>query len=139
MVRSAKPARVTLVAAAVGLALAGCGTSDDRDQVRALTERFYTAIEADDGAAACAALSAAVVRAIEDQEGRPCARAVGSLRLRSASIDRVQVYVTSAKVDLGGESAFAGRTADGWRLSAVGCRPVAGDPAERPFDCEAQD
>ena len=43
--------------AAVVVGVAGCGQSDDRDRVRAITQRFLAAVEADEGVTACGALS----------------------------------------------------------------------------------
>lgn len=128
---------------AVALVLAalagGCARDDDRETVQTVTDRFYAAFESDDGAAACAQLSTDTREELESQEQEPCAEAIGSLQLDGGDPSRVQVYVTNAKADLTtGESAFLSLTADGWRLSAVGCRPVGGKPADRPYDCELE-
>jgi hypothetical protein len=134
--------RATRVLAAVAVAclpLAGCGQSDDRAEVRSVTERFFAALEADDGAAACAALSTDTRAALEDEAQRECREAVTELRLEGGPPTRVQVYVVSAKADFpSGESAFLSRTQEGWRLSAVGCEPQRGKPADEPFDCAAE-
>ena len=127
---------------AVALVLAamagGCGRDGDRDAIRAVTERFYAALDAGDGAAACAGLSTDTRSALESEEQSPCAEAVGSLEVEGGDLTRIQVYVTNAKADLAsGESAFLSHTEDGWRLSAVGCQPV-GKPADRPYDCELE-
>ncbi len=45
--------RLFVLVLAALLLVAGCGTSDDRDQARATVERFYDAIRTDDAAAAC--------------------------------------------------------------------------------------
>jgi hypothetical protein len=117
----------------------GCGRSGDREAVRAVTEHFLAAVEADDGEAACADLSTDTRKELESQEQRDCRDAVGELQLEPGATDRVEVYVTNAKVDLAsGQSVFLSRTREGWRLSAVGCEPEAGEPAERPFDCELE-
>ena len=43
----------------------------------------------------------------------------------------LELYLTNAKADLdNGESAFLSLTADGWRISAAGCKPGDGPPAE---------
>jgi hypothetical protein len=116
-VRRAAPAAALLLAAA----LAGCGTSGDRDQARAVTERFYAAVRSHHGRAACP-------------------KAVGDLRLKGGKVVRARVYITNAVVELtGGESAFLGREPDGWKLSAVGCRLDRAKPRDRPAECEAQD
>jgi len=121
------------------LATAGCGRSDDRAEVRSVTEHFLAAFESGDGQAACADLSTDTRKELESQEQRDCREAVGELQLEPGATDRVEVYVTNAKVDLAsGQSVFLSRTQEGWRLSAVGCEPEAGEPAEQPFDCELE-
>jgi hypothetical protein len=117
----------------------GCARGGDREAVQAVTDRFYAAFEADDGAAACAQLSTDTREELESQEQEACAEAIGSLQLDGGDLTRIQVYVTNAKADLtSGESAFLSHTADGWRLSALGCQPVEGKPADRPYDCELE-
>jgi hypothetical protein len=122
----------------VGSAVGGCGQRDDRDAVRTVTERFYAALEADDGERACEQLSESTRAELESQERRPCPEAVTELELQGGGISRIEVFVTNAKADLaGGESAFLARGAEGWRLSAIGCRPQD-EPSKRPFDCELE-
>jgi hypothetical protein len=131
-------ARRALIAVAVAgatLAATGCGRAGDRSQARAVTERFYGAVQRGDGATACEQLSADTRSNLESQEGKPCRRAITSLGLGRARVTRVQVFLTNAKVDLAdGHSAFLGHGPDGWQLSAVGCS-AQGKPADRPFDC----
>lgn len=135
-------ARRVLVAVAVlaaAVPAAGCGRSGDREQARAVTERFFSAVQRHDGGAACAQLSTDTRSEVESQEKKPCAEAIGSLDLQPARVRSVQVFITSAKADLaGGESAFLSFGPEGWQLSAVGCRPQGGKPADEPYDCEAQ-
>jgi len=134
-----RPAVVSVLAVLAVLATAGCGRSGDRAEVRTVTEHFLTAFEAGDGQAACADLSTDTRKELESQEQRDCRDAVGELELEPGAPDRVEVYVTNAKVDLAsGQSVFLSRTKEGWRLSAVGCEPEAGEPADRPFDCELE-
>ena len=95
---------------AVALLLAafagGCGRDGDRDAVRSVTERFYAALDAGDGDAACARLSTDTRTALESEEQQACAEAVGSLEVEGGDLTRIQVYVTNAKADLSsGESA----------------------------------
>ena len=131
--------RLAIVLVLAALTTAGCGRSGDRAEVRTVTEHFLAAFEADDGEAACADLSTDTRRELESQEQRDCRDAVGELELEPGAPDRVEVYVTNAKVDLAsGQSVFLSRTKEGWRLSAVGCEPEAGEPADRPFDCELE-
>jgi len=131
--------RLAIVLVLAALATAGCGRSGDRAEVRSVTEHFLAAVESGDGQAACADLSTDTRKELESQEQRDCREAVRELQLEPGATDRVEVYVTSAKVDLAsGQSAFLSRTQEGWRLSAVGCEPEAGEPAETPYDCELE-
>ena len=132
--------RVALVLALLASwVAAGCGTADDRDQARAAVERFYAAIGEDDGEGACDELGESLVEEVESQTGRSCPEAITGFEYEGGSVASTEVYVTNAKVDLGsGESAFLGREADGWKLSAIGCKAEDGKPGDRPFDCEVE-
>lgn len=129
--------------AAVGASalLAGCGTTDDRSQVREVAERFYAAIDADRGEEACGLLSGPAREALEGQTGQSCGRVITRLDYedKNATVVSARVFITNAKVDLGsGESAFLSREARSWKLSAVACAPEGGKPRDRPFDCELE-
>ena len=137
-VRSVRPPQAVR-AALVAALLAGCGTSDDRAQARAAVERFQSALQHGEPGAACAQLTPAAAEQLTSQAGEPCARAVGELDVSPAPVAAAEVFVTSAKVDLqGGESAFLEREPAGWKLSAVGCEPQEGKPADQPFRCELE-
>jgi hypothetical protein len=116
--------------------VAGCGRDADRADARTVTTRFLAALERGDGEAACAQLSPDTRAALVDEEQKPCRDAVGSLGLQASPVTRLQIYVTNAKADLAnGDSAFLSQGAQGWRVSAVGCRPARGKPADAPYDC----
>ena len=138
MSRAARgPALVTC--ALLTAIVAGCGQDTERDEARAVVERFTAAVRADRGRDACAQLSVAASDQLEGQSGEPCSVAVTRLRLETGAVLGTHLYVTNAKVDLrGGQSAFLGREPRGWRLTAVGCHPVDGEPRDRPFDCELE-
>jgi hypothetical protein len=124
--------------AAVALGAAGCGQSDDRATVRAATQRFLAAYEADEGETACAALSQDTRKELESQESKPCAEAIGQVELEPGAVTRVHVSLTNAKVDLAsGESLFFSEQHAGWRIAALGCTPQ-GKPTVMPFDCELE-
>jgi hypothetical protein len=128
-----------LCLALLAILAAGCGAGDQRAHVRIVTERFLAAVAGGDGRAACAELSPDARSELESQEQQACAGAVGGLDLHSSTIERVQVYVTNAKVDLrNGDTLFLDEGAEGWRLSAIGCQVVGGKPADRPYDCELE-
>jgi len=121
---------------ALAVCAVGCGRAGDRADARAVTVRFLTALERGDGTLACAQLSPDTRAALVKEEGKPCREAVGSLGLQASPVTRLQLYVTNAKADLAnGDSAFLSQGAQGWRLSAVGCRPARGKPADAPYDC----
>ena len=125
-----------IVVCGLALCASACGRAADRDQVRAVADRFLGALEAHDGATACAQLSPDARKQLEDTEQQPCREAVGGMGLQGAAVTRVQVYITNAKADLAdGDSLFFSQGRQGWRLSAVGCRPQGGKPADRPYDC----
>lgn len=133
-----RPAALLLAAVLAALA-GGCGTNDDQDEARATVERFYAAIEAGDGEAACAELGEPLLEQVESQTQQPCPGVITRFEYEGGAIVGDEVYVTNAKVDLqSGESAFLSRGDDGWRLSAIACRPERGKPADRPFACEAE-
>jgi putative lipoprotein len=128
-----------LVAIALVTAVAGCGRSGDRDEARAAAERFYEAVRQDRGEVACAELSEATASAVADESGQPCAAAITDADYASGAVVGVEVYITSARVELrGGESAFLDRGPDGWRISAVACRAQDGPPSVVPMDCEVE-
>jgi hypothetical protein len=130
---------VIIVALALGVGASACGRTDDRRQVGAVVRSFVGAYEAGDGEKACGRLSSDTVKALESQEGKPCAQAVTELQLDGGAVSEIELYVTNAKVELTtGESMFLSDESDGWRLAAVGCRPEAGKPADRPFECMAE-
>jgi len=127
------------LAFALPLTWAGCGTAGDREDAGAVTERFYDAIRADDGAAACEQLSGAAVKQLESQSGQPCEDVVTRLEYGGGEIVAVEVYATNAKVDLTSrESGFLSLEPEGWRLSAIACKPAEGKPRDRPLDCEVE-
>ena len=126
-------------AAAVALAVAGCGRSADQDEVRSVVATFYDAVRAGNGDEACALLSAGTAARLESQTGRSCASAVTRLDYEGGAVIDEHVYLTSAKVDLrGGDSAFLSQEDDGWRISALACVDESRKPRDVPYDCEVE-
>jgi hypothetical protein len=120
------------------LGTTGCGRSADRAQVTEVADRFFAALRSGDGATACAQLSADTRKALEDAEQKPCREAIGGLHISGAPTE-IELYLNNAKADLdNGDSAFLSLTAEGWRLSAAGCKPGDGPPADAPMDCELE-
>jgi hypothetical protein len=130
---------LAIVLVVFGLGVGACGQSDDRERVRSVTEAFVAAYAADDGEGACAQLSGDTLEELARQKQAACPEAVTELQLDPGAVAKVAVYLTNAKVDLRtGESVFLSEESEGWRLSALGCRPQGGKPADRPFDCELE-
>jgi hypothetical protein len=128
--------RQALPLAVAVLALAGCGRSGDRADVRSIAEGFYAAADGHDGTRACAWLSAGARQALEQDESEPCARAVGHLKLSGSRALRVEVYSTEAAVALrGGDVVYLEETPQGWRISAAGCRAPG---YVKPAECELE-
>jgi hypothetical protein len=133
--------RVGFTVAMLGLVLAtaGCGRAGDEATARTVTEDFFAAVQSGDGEQACTQLSPDTRAELEQQEQRPCRDAVTELKLEGGSIAHVQVYLLNAMVELSsGEAVFLDQGEEGWRLSAIGCKPQGGKPADRPYDCELE-
>lgn len=123
----------------VALALGGCGADDDRNQARQVVERFYEAVRDDRAGEACDLVSGGLAAAIESATQQSCEGVITRFDYRGGAVERVEVFVTNAKVDLdGGESAFLDRGVAGWELTAVGCVAAGAGPTEEPMDCQAE-
>ena len=130
---------IALIAATVLLlGLAACGRSGARDDVRAVTERFFAAVESGDGDTACEQLSPNTRAELERQEQADCREAITKLQLEGGTVSSLDVFALNAVVELSsGELAYVDDGEEGWRLSAVGCKPQE-KPADRPADCELE-
>jgi hypothetical protein len=138
--RSRLSLRVSALAAVVLVAVAGCGRAGARGEVRSVTDTFLTATHDGNGARACAQLSDETRSKLVQQEGKACAQAITDMHVGAGSVTSVRVYITSAKADLSdGDSVFLDQSSSGWRISAAGCRPQEGKPADRPLQCELED
>ena len=72
---------MAIVLLALGCASTGCGGGTDVAEVRAVSERFAAAVEAQDGERACAHLSPQTRAQLEEQEQRQCREAITGVRL----------------------------------------------------------
>jgi hypothetical protein len=128
--------QAALLLLGIGLALTGCGATDTGGAADA-AERLYAAYSREDGAAACATLSDDTRQQLVEDQQKPCAEAVLELKLSGTRTTAEEAYVSEAKVETdGGDSVFLEETADGWLVSAAGCRPAPGP--ESPYDCEVE-
>jgi hypothetical protein len=118
------------------LAVAGCGTSAGEREVRASVDRFEKALQSQDGAAACKELSTETRSSLESDEKKPCDEAIGETDLKPVSgVDDVSVWITGGLVRLNGDTLFMDETAEGWKISAAGCKSQGSD---KPYDCEVE-
>jgi hypothetical protein len=122
----------------VALSLAACGTGARERDAAAVAERFHAALERGDGGTACAQLSEETASKLEQQVGKPCERAILTLKLPkggTAAVERVEI--TSAYIGLAeGSADFLDEGPEGWRISAAGCEP--GASSDQPYDCEVE-
>jgi hypothetical protein len=132
--------RIAMTAVLLAAVLScGCGRDSDRAQIESVTARFVEAADGGQGGPACAQLTPDAVKQLEQQEKGSCATSIGKLSLVPAAIRGVRIYAFNAQVQFAnGASGFVERTAAGWRISSVGCRPTQGDPRDHPMSCELE-
>ena len=119
-----------VAAIVVGLARRG-----DDAQAGAAVERFSAAIRSDDGKAACELLSPQTRTALEEQEGSKCESAILELGLSGGAVGRVEVAEKTATAQVTDDgNVFLDEEPDGWRITALGCKPLP----DRPYDCEVE-
>ena len=118
------------------LLLTGCaGVGDRSDAAASVALRMLTAVQQDDGAAACGALAPDTLAELEQSAGQPCAEAILDEDLpQPGEVEQSQVYGQWAQVRLTGDTVFLGVFPGGWRVVAAGCTPRG----DRPYDCELQ-
>jgi hypothetical protein len=129
--------RVAVAAFLLTFAAVGCGTGERADDAAAVTERFHAALEANDGAAACEELSEETASKLEQQEKKPCEKAILGLELpEGGTVADTRVEITSAVATLSeGDSDFLDEGPDGWKIAAAGCVPTLPD---QPYECELE-
>jgi hypothetical protein len=129
--------RALVAVVLTALAVAGCGTGGRERDAAAVAERFHAALERGDAQTACDQLSEETASKLEQQEGKPCEKAILTLKLPKGGTAAVRrVEITSAYVGLAeGSADFLDEGPEGWRISAAGCEPTASD---QPYECEVE-
>jgi hypothetical protein len=124
----------TLSVVALLLAVAGCSSVGGRqDAAAAVAVRLQTAVEAGDGAAACALLAPGTAESVAEDE--PCPSAILNADLPGPGIVvKTSVYGQWAQVRLDDDTVFLGAFPDGWRVVAAGCEPRG----SRPYQCSVE-
>ncbi|CAM3662849.1 hypothetical protein [Isoptericola cucumis] len=136
--RRARQAAAALALVAAAAACAGPGEGDAADVVT----RFYAAVAAGDGDAACALLLPGAAQDLAHESGVPCGEALvdpqeagGVLAERAgAAVDAVHLAGGQAQVVTATDTVFLARSGGTWVVTAVGCDPRG----ERPYDCEVE-
>lgn len=131
-----KTAHVAALAALV-LTAAGCSVAPDTRPVEEVARSFAVAVAAGNGAGACRLLTQQAADAVSGATPLSCPEAISSAEVpeQGASdvrLSGVEVWGDAAQVVVGGDVLFLRRTANGWRVSAAGCRPRPSGP----YDCQ---
>jgi hypothetical protein len=124
-----------MVAAVAGVAVclvASCG-SKLPEASSSTAERFYQAVEHQDGAAACALLAPETRDEVAAEA--PCATAILDEDLPTAgSVTELRQYGTQAQARMSGDTAFLAQFDDGWKIVAAGCT----SKGELPYECKVK-
>lgn len=126
--------QVLVVCIAAAMLVSGCGPGPDENGAGAVARNFYGALDTGNGAKACAELSPEARHKLVESAGTACAKAVTSLQLSGRTPRRVEVYGQTARVTLDSDTAFAAKFADGWRITAAGCK----ERPALPYDCQLE-
>lgn len=133
MRHASAPSRLVIIGACL-VALTGCGGSQDSD-VEAVAGRFYEAVRAQDGEAACALLAPKTRSEVEQSSGTRCADGLLEEAIPAvAAPDAVSVFGAMGQVRYAGETAYLTRDGEGWRVLAVACTPTP----TGPDDCQVE-
>jgi hypothetical protein len=130
-------AKCAVSACLLAATLAACGSGDRERDAAAVSERFHAALQAGDGQAACDQLNEETASKLEQQEKKPCDRAILGLGLpKGGRVAATGVYVQSGyALRADGGTDFLSEGPEGWTISAAGCRPTA---PEQPYECELE-
>ena len=118
------------------LTLAGCASVGDRGAAAdAVAVKLLSAVQAKDGAAACAVLAPDTAAEVAQSGDKPCPEAILDEDLpEPGGVTATEVYGQWAQVRLTGDTVFLGAFSGGWRVVAAGCT----SRGDRPYDCRVQ-
>ena len=126
--------QIPVIAAVLIAAATGCSSTAPAASSRA-AEQFYAAIEADDGAAACALLAPQTREEIADSGQTSCSAAILDEDIPDAgAVTELRQYGTHAQIELSGDTAFLAEFDDGWKVVAAACTARG----ELPYDCKVK-
>jgi hypothetical protein len=133
--RAVTTARVTGLAAVLGLLTACASLAPDTDAAAVTATGFQHALADRDGAAACATLAPTTIESLEENTGEPCAQAVLDQDIPSAQeVITSAAYGQGAQVVLDHDVVFLAAYGDRWLITAAGCQ--ARD--NRPYQCSIE-
>lgn len=125
------------VGALVGMMLfagTGCG-SDLPAASSSVAVRFYQALAAHDGAAACALLAPQTFQEVEQSVQAQCGTAIldGGVPA-GGQVRELRQYGTQAQVRMTADTAFLAEFDDDWKVVAAGCV----SQGQLPYDCKVK-
>jgi hypothetical protein len=123
------------VGAVMALTCSACGGHGEDQGPRYAATAFERAVEADDGAGACALLAPETRSELEQSAGSSCAQAIVQEDLPEAgAVDESSAFGTMAQVRFTSDTLFLSEFPGGWKVLAAGCAPVP----RAPYDCSIQ-
>jgi hypothetical protein len=129
-----KPWAVGVLLGAATFAATGCG-SDLPTASSNAAARFYQAIEAHDGGAACALLAPQTLHEVEASAQAPCRTAILDEDIPAGGeVTGLRQYGTAAQARMSGDTAFLAEFDDGWKVVAAACTAQG----ELPYDCKVK-
>jgi hypothetical protein len=122
---------VLLASGVLALLVSGC-SSAEQPEVERVAAQFEDA--SGDAQARCGLLMPRALEQLEEESEAPCTEAIQDLPLQGGEVSRVEVWGGDALVEVGGDTLFLTKAADGWRVAAAVCSPQP----EGPYDCEVE-
>lgn len=97
--------------------------------------RFYQAIEANNGAAACALLAPRTLHEVEQSAQAPCETAILDEDIPAGGkVTKLRQYGTQAQARMSDDTAFLAEFDNGWKVVAAACTPQG----QLPYDCRVK-
>ena len=122
---------VLLASGVLALLVSGCSSAEQPE-----VERVAALFEDSSGDAEtrCGLLMPRTLEQLEEESEASCTEAIQDLPLQGGEVSRVEVWGGDALVEVGGDTLFLTKAADGWRVAAAVCSPQP----EGPYDCEVE-
>lgn len=122
---------VVLASGVLALLVSGC-SSAEQPEVERVAAQFEDS--SGDAEARCGLLMPRTLEQLEEESEASCTEAIQDLPLQGGEVSRVEVWGGDALVEVGGDTLFLTKAADGWRVAAAVCSPQP----EGPYDCEVE-